>query len=57
MDDGGDSGAPLRRLVYTPNPIEGLHRQLRNVTKNRSVFPSVHSALRLATLVLRNLVP
>ena len=48
-------GAPLRRLVYTTNPIEGLHRQLRKVTKNRSVFPSVHSALRLATLVLRDI--
>lgn len=48
-------GAPLRRLVYTTNPIEGLHRQLRKVTKNRSVFPSVQSALRLATLVLRDI--
>jgi Transposase and inactivated derivatives len=48
-------GAPLRRLVYTTNPIEGLHRQLRKVTKNRSVFPSVESALRLATLVLRDI--
>jgi transposase-like protein len=48
-------GAPLRRLVYTTNPIENLHRQLRKVTKNRSVFPSVDSALRLATLVLRDI--
>jgi len=48
-------GAPLRRLVYTTNPIEGVHRQLRKVTKNRSVFPNVESALRLATLVLRDI--
>ena len=49
------ASAPLRRLVYTTNPIENLHRQLRKVTKNRSVFPSVDSALRLATLVLRDI--
>jgi len=43
------------RRVYITHPIKGLHRQLRNVTENRSGFPSIHSALRLVTLVLRDI--
>lgn len=46
---------PLRKLVYTTNPIEGVHRQVRKVTKNRGVLPNVASAMRLLTLVLRDL--
>ena len=44
--------APLRKLVYTINPMENLNRQVRKVTKNRSVLPNPESALRLLTLVL-----
>lgn len=43
---------PLRKLVYTTNPIENLNRQVRKVTKNRGVLPNQESALRLLTLVL-----
>lgn len=43
---------PLRTMVYTTNPVENINRQLRKVTKNRSVFPSIESALRLATMAL-----
>ena len=28
----------VRRLIYTTNAIEGFNRQLRKVTKTRSVF-------------------
>lgn len=30
----------IRRIVYTTNIIEGLHRQFRKVTKTKTVFPS-----------------
>ena len=30
----------VRRLIYTTNAIEGFHRQLRKVTKSKSVFPT-----------------
>jgi transposase-like protein len=30
----------LRRLIYTTNPVEALHRQFRRYTKTKSVFPS-----------------
>ena len=31
---------PIRRLIYTTNTVEGYHRQLRKVTKNKGVFTS-----------------
>ena len=40
----------IRRLIYTTNPIESFHRQLRKVTKNRSVFPTDTSVLKLLYL-------
>jgi len=30
----------LRKIMYTTNAVEGLHRQFRKVTKNRSVMPT-----------------
>lgn len=30
----------IRQMIYTTNTIEGYHRQLRKVTKNKGVFPS-----------------
>ena len=40
----------LRTLIYTTNAIEGFNRQLRKVTKNRSVFPSDESLLKMLYL-------
>lgn len=37
----------IRRLIYTNNAIEGYNRQLRKVTKNKSVF-STEEAVRKA---------
>lgn len=31
---------PLRKIMYTTNSIENLHRQFRKVTKSKNVFPS-----------------
>ena len=30
----------IRRLIYTTNTVEGYHRQLRKVIKNKSSFPT-----------------
>ena len=30
----------IRKLIYTTNAVEALHRQFRKVTKTRSVFPN-----------------
>lgn len=40
----------VRTLIYTTNPMESFNRQLRKVTKNRSLFPDDTSALNLLYL-------
>lgn len=40
----------IRRLIYTTNTIEGYHRQLRKVTKNKGVFTSDLALLKLIYL-------
>ena len=43
----------IRKLIYTTNAIEGFNRQLRKVTKSKSVFPSddaLFKMLYLATM-------
>jgi putative transposase len=40
----------IRRLIYTTNTIEGYHRQIRKVTKNKGVFTSDMSLLKLIYL-------
>ncbi|WP_320930909.1 IS256 family transposase [Hungatella sp.] len=37
----------VRRLIYTTNTIEGFNRQLRKVTKSKSVFPTDDSLLKM----------
>ena len=48
--------AEIRRLIYTTNAIESFHSQLRKVTKNRSLFPTDTSLLKLLYLVTQNIV-
>lgn len=43
----------IRRLIYTTNTVEGYHRQLRKVIKNKGSFPTeqaVRKLLYLATM-------
>lgn len=40
----------IRKIIYTTNSIEGLHRQFRKVTKSKSVFPSDQSLLKMLWL-------
>ena len=30
----------IRKMIYTTNTVEGYHRQIRKVTKNKGVFTS-----------------
>lgn len=42
----------VRRLIYTTNTIEGFNRQLRKVTKAKSVFPTDDSLLKMLYLAM-----
>jgi putative transposase len=37
----------IRRLIYTTNPIEGFHRQVRKFTKTKGAFTSVNALYKL----------
>lgn len=43
---------PIRRLIYTTNAIEGFNRQLRKVTKSKTIFPSDDSLLKMLYLAM-----
>ena len=45
----------VRRLIYTTNAIEGFNRQLRKVTKTRSVFPTDDSLFKMLYLAMVNI--
>ena len=45
----------LRRLIYTTNNIEGFNRQLRKVTKSKSVFPTDDSLFKMLYLAMRDI--
>jgi len=40
----------IRRLIYTTNTVEGYHRQLRKVLKNKSSFPTTQAVRKLLYL-------
>lgn len=44
----------IRRIMYTTNIIEGFHRQLRKVTKTKSIFPSDQSLEKMLYLASQN---
>ena len=48
--------AEIRRLIYTTNSVEGYHRQLRKVTKSKSVFPTPEAARKLLFLANRDIL-
>ena len=45
----------IRRIIYTTNTVEGYHRQLRKVTKNKGVFPNDTALEKLVYLAYRNI--
>ena len=42
----------VRTLIYTTNAIEGFNRQLRKVTKNKGVFPTDDSLIKMLYLAM-----
>ena len=44
-----------RRLIYTTNAIEGFNRQLRKVTKSKTVFPTDDSLLKMLYLAMMDI--
>lgn len=42
----------IRRLIYTTNTIEGFNRQLRKVTKAKTVLPTDDSLLKMLYLAM-----
>ena len=40
----------IRRLIYTTNSVEGYHRQLRKVIKNKASFPTPQAARKMLYL-------
>lgn len=45
----------IRRLIYTTNTVEGYHRQIRKVTKNKGVFTNDTALEKLVYLAYRNI--
>ena len=45
----------IRRLIYTTNIVEGYHRQIRKVTKNKGVFTNDTALEKLVYLAYRNI--
>jgi transposase-like protein len=45
----------VRRVIYTTNALENVHRQLRKIIKTRGHFPTDEAATKLIWLVLRNI--
>ena len=44
----------IRKMIYTTNAVEALHRSLRKIIKTRGSFPTDEAALKLLYLALRN---
>lgn len=49
-------GSEIRRMVYTTNTVEGFNRQLRKVTKSKSVFPNDRALLKMVFLASENIM-
>lgn len=45
----------IRKMIYTTNAVENLHRQFRKVTKNRSIFPSDDALTKMIFLAYRDI--
>lgn len=47
--------APIRKIIYTTNTVEGYHRQVRKITKTKGVFPTDDTLYKLVYLAYRNI--
>lgn len=48
--------APIRKIIYTTNTVEGFHRQVRKVTKSKGAFPSDQALLKLVYLASQQIM-
>ena len=44
----------IRKMIYTTNAVESLHRSLRKIIKTRGSFPNDEAAMKLLYLALQN---
>jgi putative transposase len=45
----------IRRIIYTTNAVEALHRQFRKVTKTKSSFPNDQALIKMLYLAISGL--
>ena len=45
----------IRKIIYTTNAVEAVHRQFRKVTKTRSIFPNDDALKKMLFLSYRDL--
>jgi len=46
--------ADIRRVIYTTNAVEAVHRQFRKLTKTKGAFPNENSLLKLLYMGIQN---
>ena len=46
--------ADIRKIIYTTNIIESVHRQFRKLTKTKGAFPNENSLMKLLYLGIQN---
>ena len=44
----------MRRVIYTTNAVESVQRQLRKITKNKAVFPTDESLVKMLFIAVRD---
>src|SRR6516165_4364007 len=44
----------IRKMIYTTNAVEALHRSMRKIIKTRGSFPNDDAALKLLYLAIKN---
>jgi transposase-like protein len=45
----------IRKIIYTTNAVETVHRQFRKVTKSKSIFPNDEALKKMLFLAYRDL--
>ena len=46
----------IRKLIYTTNAVEGLHRQIRKYTKSKGAFTSENALLKLVYCAMKSII-
>ncbi len=44
----------IRRVIYTTNAVEAVHRQFRKLTKTKGAFPNENSLMKLLYMGIQN---